>query len=186
MAEEEKKESGASSPASEEKKPEGEKKPETVNQETELKKTLDALAEKDKELAKLQDQLGKAGYTIQKLKDKMKEEGIELDEREEMNEEKVRAVIQEEIKKVTEGFSSQLSEIGRTLKAKENLNKGSGPGQKQPEKDEGEKEPTLSPEDQRLVRSSNLKWDPTRKGYLGPSGRFYAWEDNTGIVAPER
>ena len=185
MAEEEIEETGTPSPASEEKKPEGEE-PETINQEAELKKTLDDLAEKDKELAKLQDQLGKAGYTIQKLKDKMKEEGIELDERGELNEEKVREVIKEEIKKVTEGFSSQLSEIGRSLKARENLNKGSGPGQKQPKEDEGEKEPNLSSEDQKLVKNSNLKWDPKRKGYLGQSGRFYSWGDTTGIVAPER
>ena len=168
---------GPTTPASE-KKPESGNPLEDANQKAELESLKKSISEKD-------ERIKQAEYNIEMLKKRLKDAGVEDEEgNPEIAELKTSmGVLKEELSKMREDLNNKLTEFGRTLTAKANASPGGGPGQTPPSPEKGEEEPALSPEDQKILRQGGFKWDPKRKGYVSPTGRFRAWDDKTGLVA---
>ncbi len=183
MSEEQNKGVESSSPASE-KKPQGGNPPENANQ-AEYEKVKIELDEKKAELTRKEKQIIQANYKLDKLQKKAEEAGLVLEESNPETEELKILVgsLKEDMSKLKDEFSNKISEFGRTMTAKINASQGGNAGQSPPAPDKGAEEPTLSLEDKRILASGKFKWDPKRRGYVSPTGRFRAWNDTSGIVA---
>lgn len=178
MPEEEKPGAGTPPPASEE-KPQGEKLPESADQKVELESLKKGITDRD-------ERIKQAEWNIQQLKQKLKDAGIEdVEGSPEIAELKTLiGTLQGEITKMKEEFSNKIAEFGRSVMAKISASSGGEAGQEPPEPEKGSEEPPLSPEDKKILGQGGFKWDPKRKGFVSPTGRFRAWDDKTGIVAP--
>jgi len=71
-------------------------------------------------------------------------------------------------------MKKQLSEAHRALRSNAMKGKGAESGQK---KDPVALEPKLSPENTKLLRIANAKWDASKKGWVYPSGKIIKPEE---------
>lgn len=182
-------------PETPEGQPEG-PKPGLDNQATELKKQLDdfkgQLEESRGQLTKAETAIQKERAKSKKYRDRLDEHGLlEEDEREEegqLSAEQVDKMFEDKLKPIVDGFNKitvTVDEFLRSQGAKKDATKpGGGEGGQKPPLPP--KEPALSVEDQRILKSANLHYDPKRGGYVGPSGkRVWKIEEIRGVELPK-
>ena len=116
------------------------------------------------------------------MKERLKAEGIDIEAEEGLTGERVLEITRDELRtqlgEFAEKQDKKISEILRTLASGKDKGKPSGGGGGKPPKEEGTPRPTLSPQDESLIRLGRFKWDSKRVGWVSPpkegesEGRF--------------